>query len=1843
MSAAVAVQIVTVNGHPQIYAVVGCLQAALRVDTAVHVRAGPQQVADQLPGVVGVVFVEALRGGAVGGQHRRVVDRRDVDGHRVGRDGQVNAAVVGTAIVAHLEAEGDRAVGVGDREILQVCDGRCGDFLSGGHGDAAELERARGGEHSDDHRLKRVAAEVAEARVGGVAEAELAGGELGAGYVVFENADAAVDADRGVVGRDQVDGGRRRNADIAGQNQAGVLIQAGDVHVARQRLGKGVRRVVVLDRAQPCLERGAVLVARQGDGVVAVAVGVGNAVARKRRYVCGGDVQVILGAESAAVGRAQRDNHLLNVAVEVGDAGVRCGDGDGGVHRKLHAVKIVLRIGHAVVAVVDVVGGLAVQVHNRRPGDVDGHRNGRRHVVAGVGIRGVHDHDVDGTVSGNRVRVGVVVVDRLQGSCVLSMSAAPHEGDLRRAHVQECQVGGVVAWVVIVEREPVRAIHQYDVGIYRYVGARHLQHFVGTEQVVLRAAGDGERGDGDVVARIDVGDGRAAVDDLHRLLAARLEGVHAAGQIDRGRIVDRSDADRMLAEIDHLRTVADLDHRHRQGRRGVVVQHVRIAHVRRRQVAFQMGERAGERYRAGVVGAEGNAGVGRVMHRPLVGAQGERVAVGSRAVDVGKAKSAQVERLGDVFHGREVARQPGGGRGVVGAGDGDVQRRAGGQVRIVFDRVVELIRRRCALAQRLHVRLVVEQGVAIGAGRLGNCQLAVQAVHHEGAVGQICRCAQPKGGAIVNAVERYRPAGHRIGGACQHVAGSAVTRDGVGDAPFLRGAPRFGLRHGRQDALLDQQGVGSVVDQAGHRGGESLVVGVGDRTLDVAIAFGVGKGVGVCVAGGDLRPGAGLVRARIPGVGGDRVGQAVRVGKLGGKRIGWRHGAADYHRAGLVGFSDRDSGRGYRRFQVAEAVRIERLHADILVRLGLGEDQRGPRGAVYVGPCAGAVRSLLPLVADGSGYAVHVGRSSGQGRAESRGAARCARHGYGAGVVGRRDDCARRRAGFGLEGAVAVGIAGDYGDGFGGKVARQHQRAADGTGYVGAVGLPLIADGSHAVAVGEVVAGGQRIALGRRAGDGDVADQRIVEVADRAGGRAGQAFLDAVAVGVPGDDFDGVSDLGFRRLEGAAGCAGDVLAVGKPLVAEASQAVGVADGVGDRSKNRTLSRRAGDGDGAARHVVEVRHRPRCRAGQALGRAEGVRVARADGDGVADFVQARREGAAGGAGNSLPVGEPLVAERAQAVGVGNVAGVRRQELSFGRVAGDEHVPGGSVVGVDDRTRGGACLALGRAVTVRVAPYHGDGLADLSLAEHERAAGGAGNIHAARLPLIAHRPHAVGVAEIVAGGEGGPLGKAAADGGPAGGCIVDVADGNRAAGQALSRSLAVGVAGDHLDGVADLGLRRLEGAAGCAGDVLAVGKPLVAEASQAVGVADGVGDRSKNRTLSRRAGDGDGAARHVVEVRHRAGRGAGQALRRAVPVRVAHVDGDGLADFVHARREGAAGRVGNRHAACGPLVAERTQAVRVGDAAGICGEGLSFGRVAGDEHASGRRVVAVDDRIRGGACLALGRAVTVRVAPYHGDGLADLSLAEHERAAGGAGNIHAARLPLIAHRPHAVGVAEIVAGGEGGPLGKAAADGGPAGGCIVDVADGNRAAGQALSRSLAVGVAGDHLDGVADLGLRRLEGAAGCAGDVLAVGKPLVAEASQAVGVADGVGDRSKNRTLSRRAGDGDGAARHVVEVRHRAGRGAGQALRRAVPVRVAHVDGDGLADFVHARREGAAGRVGNRHAAGGPLVAERAQPVGVVDAACIGGEGLSFGRVAGNEDVAGGRVVHVDDSYRGPAG
>ena len=171
---------------------------------------------------------------------------------------------------------------------------------------------------------------------------------------------------------------------------------------------------------------------------------------------------------------------------------------------------------------------------------------------------------------------------------------------------------------------------------------------------------------------------------------------------------------------------------------------------------------------------------------------------------------------------------------------------------------------------------------------------------------------------------------------------------------------------------------------------------------------------------------------------------------------------------------------------------------------------------------------------------------------------------------------------------MSVGVAGGDADRFAYVGLAQGVGRAGGTGDGAAVGLPLVADGTQAVHIGQSVGSGQGLALSRRTGDGHGTRRSIVDVGHGGGGAAGDGFGSAMAVGVAGGNTDRLAHLGLTQGVGAAGSARDGAAVGLPLVADGTQTVHVGQGVGS-GQGLAFGCGAGEGHTTCGCVINVYH------------------------------------------------------------------------------------------------------------------------------------------------------------------------------------------------------------------------------------------------------------------------------------------------------------------------------------------------------------------------------------------------------------------------------------------------------------------------------------------------------------------------------------------------------------------------------------------------------------------------------------------------------------------------------
>ena len=178
---------------------------------------------------------------------RWLVDRGDIDADRVGRGIQINAAIGGAAVVAHLEGEGGVAVADHIRRWREGegSEAGSGDLLTGRDCGTTELQGACSRQAGEDHALQA----IGPRRAGGVdrvGEAEIGRRErIGA---VFSGGDCAVGTGRRIVHRGDIEAdrvGREIQIDAAIGGAAVIAHPEGEggngaaVGICRWRVGEG--------------------------------------------------------------------------------------------------------------------------------------------------------------------------------------------------------------------------------------------------------------------------------------------------------------------------------------------------------------------------------------------------------------------------------------------------------------------------------------------------------------------------------------------------------------------------------------------------------------------------------------------------------------------------------------------------------------------------------------------------------------------------------------------------------------------------------------------------------------------------------------------------------------------------------------------------------------------------------------------------------------------------------------------------------------------------------------------------------------------------------------------------------------------------------------------------------------------------------------------------------------------------------------------------------------------------------------------------------------------------------------------------------------------------------------------------------------------------------------------------------------------------------------------------------------------------------------------------------------------------------------------------------------------
>ena len=481
---------------------------------------------------------------------------------------------------------------------------------------------------------------------------------------------------------------------------------------------------------------------------------------------------------------------------------------------------------------------------------------------------------------------------------------------------------------------------------------------------------------------------------------------------------------------------------------------------------------------------------------------------------------------------------------------------------------------------------------------------------------------------------------------------------------------------------------------------------------------------------------------------------------------------------------------------------------------------------------------------------------------------------------------------------------------------------------------------------------------------------------------------------------------------------------------------------------------------------------------------------------------------------------------------------RQHLTLRHRARDRHAAAGGAV---DAWHCGACNAgdgLGRAVAIDVTRGHRDGLADLSVCQHQGVAVGASDSNARGIPLVADRPEAIGISQRVRSRQRLAFCDSACDRHTTSGHVVDVGHRRgRAARHRLARAVAVDVTGHNRDGLADLGLGQHPCARSGTADVGATRRPLVADRTQPIGIGQRV---AGGQRLALRGGafNDHAAAGYAVDAGNHGGRATRHSLDRAVAIGITGRNSDRLANLRVCQHQGVAVGASDSDARGIPLVADHPQAIGISQCVGSR-QRLAFCDGAGYRHSARRQFIHVGHSYCRAARNRLGRAVTIDIARSHADDLADHGLGQHQGAACRASDVGACRRPLVADRAHAVGVGQVVGGRQRLALSGAASDRDRASGQVIDVGHRRgRAARHRLGCVTAIGVVGHHRDGFADQRLGQHQAAGDGTSKVAARCLPLVADHAQAVSIGQGVGHQQR-LTLCCRTGDRHAARRRLV--------------------------------------------------------------------------------------------------------
>ncbi len=212
---------------------------------------------------------------------------------------------------------------------------------------------------------------------------------------------------------------------------------------------------------------------------------------------------------------------------------------------------------------------------------------------------------------------------------------------------------------------------------------------------------------------------------------------------------------------------------------------------------------------------------------------------------------------------------------------------------------------------------------------------------------------------------------------------------------------------------------------------------------------------------------------------------------------------------------------------------------------------------------------------------------------------------------------------------------------------------------------------------------------------------------------------------------------------------------------------------------------------------------------------------------------------------------------------------------------------------------------------------------------------------------------------------------------------------------------------------------------------------------------------------------------------------------------------------------------------------------------------------------------------------------------------MRLRQGESAGRGVRNGDTICQPLIAKNAKAVGINQLLGGGQCTTLGRGTAHGDTACRCIIHIRHRvSRGAANHFARVKSIGVYRLHANRLTNMRLRERECCTCCAANHPPIGQPLIRNSPHAIGiVGQGIGG-GQNLPLPDGAAYRDTAGRRIIGIGHRTGGATGYAFCRAVPIGITHFHADGFTHLRLGQGEGAGGCATDSLTTGKPLVIQR---------------------------------------------